>query len=340
MSPLMQFYFTELLVLFAVNIIAVWGLDLQFGVTGINNFGFIIFQAVGAYAGAVFTLGPQSANGGFQHFIGGARLPYPWSVIAAAIVAGIVAIPIGRMGISRLRGDYQAIVMLVLAVMAVNIADAAVNLVNGPAGLSLVPQPLAQFFHSSLAYAWVYVALSLVWALLAFLIVRGITAAPLGRRLRAIRESESAASSLGINVAQMKMRVFVIGGMLAGASGALYVQYLGSWGPTSWAYTETFVFFTAIVVGGTGNMLGAAVGVALVPIAFQELTRFFPNVGYPGMSASLQWVLIGILMLVFMWFRPRGLVPERRRTFKGNKVVPLREARAINSTSAGMSSDV
>ena len=340
MSSLMQSYVTELLILFSVNIIAVWALDLQFGVTGINNFGFIIFQSVGAYAGAVFTLGPQSANGGFQHFIGGAHLPYPLSVIAAGIVAGIVAVPIGHMGISRLRGDYQAIVMLVLAVMAVNIANAAVNIVNGPAGLSLIPQPLVQYFHSALQYAWVYVALSVVWALLAFFVVRGVTAAPLGRRLRAIRESESAASALGINVAQMKMRVFVIGAMLAGVSGAVYVQYLGSWGPTSWAYTETFVFFTAIVVGGTGNMLGAALGVALVPIAFQELTRFFPNVGYPGMSASLQWVLIGILMLVFMWFRPKGLIPERRRTFTGGHALALQKARVVEGASGGMSSDV
>jgi branched-chain amino acid transport system permease protein len=82
---------------------------------------------------------------------------------------------------------------------------------------------------------------------------------------------------------------------------------------------ETFWFFTAIVIGGTGNMLGGAIGVALVPIVFQEATRFFPNIGYPGLSAALQWVVIGVLILVFLWFRPQGLVPERRRTFHKEK---------------------
>lgn len=319
MSPQVQFYVTELLVLFCVNIIAVWGLDLQFGVTGINNFGFIIFVAVGGYASAVFTLGSQSANGGFQHFIGGAHLAYPFSVLAATVVAGIVAIPIGFIGISKLRGDYQAIVMLVLTVMAIDLTDAAINIVNGSAGLSLVPQPLAQYFHSQITYSWVYVVLSIAWSVVAFWVVRGITAAPLGRRLRAVRDSDSAASALGINVVRMKMKVFVVGSMLAGLSGAVFVQYLSSWAPASWGYMETFWFFTAIVIGGTGNMLGGAIGVLLVPIVFQEATRFFPNIGYPGLSAALQWVVIGVLILLFLWFRPQGLVPERRRTFHKKK---------------------
>jgi len=314
-----QFYVTEILVLFCVNIMAIWGLDLQFGVTGINNFAYVIFQSAGAYTAAVVTLGSPTDNGGFQQFVGGGHLPYPVSVLVAALVAGALAIPIGFIGLSRLRGDYQAIVMLVVSVIAVGIANAAIGLVNGPAGLSLIPQPLANLVQSQTGYAWLYVGVAAVWALVAFLIVRAITAAPLGRILRAVRDSDTAAAALGKNVVRKKMMVFVVGGMIAGASGAVYVQYLGAWGPGSWQYSETFVFLTAIVVGGAGNMAGAVLGAILVPIAFQEATRFVPNFGYPGMVDSLQWVMIGLLMLAFLWFRPRGLLPERRRTFPGSR---------------------
>lgn len=313
MNPQIQFYVTELLVLFCVNIIAVWGLDLQFGVTGINNFAFVIYQAAGAYTAAILTLGPQSGNGAFQSYILGATVPYPVSVIVAGAVAGAIAVPLGFVGMLNLRGDYQAVVMLVISVIAVGLATAAVNVVNGPAGLALIPQPLDQLTSSSTLYAWIYVGIAAVWALLAFCVVRWVTASPFGRILRAIRDSESAAATLGWNVLARKMIAFVIGGVLAGISGAVYVQYLGAWGPGSWQYQETFLFLTAIIVGGTGNMLGGALGVAIVCIGFQELTRFLPNIGYPGMTASLQWVLIGLLMLAFLWFRPRGLVPERRR---------------------------
>ncbi|MDQ1486342.1 MAG: branched-chain amino acid transport system permease protein [Actinomycetota bacterium] len=321
----MQFYVTEVLVLFCVNVIAIWGLDLQFGVTGINNFAYVIFQAAGAYTAAVVTLGPASSTG-FQHYVGGTHLPYPASVVVGSIFAGILAVPIGFIGLSRLRGDYQAIVMLVVSVIAVGLTNAAVKILNGPAGLSTVPRPLFGLVNSEVGYAWFYVFIAAVWALLAFLVVRAITSSPLGRILRAVRDSDSAAAALGKDVIRLKMLAFVIGGMIAGASGAVYVQYLGAWGPGSWQYAETFLFLTAIVVGGTGNMAGAVLGAILVPIAFQELTRFVPNIGYPGLVESLQWVLIGLLMLGFLWFRPRGLLPERRRTFPGSR------ARRVDNT--------
>jgi branched-chain amino acid transport system permease protein len=334
-NPQVQFYVTEILVLFFVNVIAIWGLDLQFGVTGINNFAYVIFQAAGAYTAAVVTLGSPGDNGGFQQFVGGGHLPYPLSVLVAAAVAGVLAIPIGFIGLSRLRGDYQAIVMLVVSVIAVGLANAAIGLVNGPAGLSLVPQPLADLVPSQTGYAWLYVILAAAWAGLAFLVVRAITSAPLGRILRAVRDSDSAAAAVGKNVVGLKMMVFVIGGMIAGASGAVYVQYLGAWGPGSWQYSETFLFLTAIVVGGTGNMAGGALGALLVPIAFQELTRFVPNFGYPGMVNSLQWVLIGLLMLAFLWFRPRGLIPERRRTFPGSRARRMDRTRSSGERRTG-----
>lgn len=316
MSGGIWYYVTTLLVLFGVNVIAIWGLDLQFGATGIFNFAYIIFQSVGAYTAAVLSLGPDTQYGGFQKYIGGARLPFPLPLLGATAAGGILAVALGFIALRRLRGDYQAMVMLVISVIATGIADAQLNLVNGPTGLSLVPQPLSSVLSlSGMGYQWFYVGLTAVICLLAFWIARGIAGSPFGRVLRAVRDSESAAAALGRRVTRARMTIFVIGGCLAGLSGGLLVEFLGAWGPASWLFPETFLFFTAIIVGGTGNLLGNVLGALLVPIIFVEGTRFLPAIGYPGLIDSLDWVVIGLLLLAFLWFRPNGILPERRRVF-------------------------
>jgi branched-chain amino acid transport system permease protein len=316
MSGGMQYYVTTLLVLFGINVIAVWGLDLQFGMTGIFNFAYIVFQSVGAYTAAVLSLGPDTQYGGFQKYIGGLRLPFPLPLLAATAAGGILAVALGFLALRRLRGDYQAMVMLVISIIATGVATAQLNLVNGPTGLSLIPQPLSSVLSlSGVGYQWFYVGLTAVVCLLAFWIARGIADSPFGRVLRAVRDSETAAAALGRRVTRARMTVFVIGGCLAGLSGGLLVEFIGAWGPASWLYPETFLFFTAIIVGGTGNLVGNILGALLVPIAFVEGTRFLPAIGYPGLIDSLDWVVIGLLLLAFLWFRPRGILPERRRVF-------------------------
>ena len=89
--------------LFITVIIAIWGLDLQFGTTGINNFAYIVFQAAGAYTAAILTLGPHTSNGGFQSYVGGTHLPFPLPMLAGAAAGGVLAVPIGLLGLRRLR---------------------------------------------------------------------------------------------------------------------------------------------------------------------------------------------------------------------------------------------
>jgi ABC-type branched-subunit amino acid transport system permease subunit len=315
MSVAWQFYFSTLLIYLAVDIMAVWGLNLQFGVAGISSFAFIVFQAAGAYAASVLTLGPAQ-SGGFQQYIGGANLPFPLPVLAAAVVGGLLALLVGLIGIRRLRSDYQAMVMLVVSLTATYLADNETHVLNGPAGLSLVPKPLFGSLGLSLiGYQWFYVGLSAAFCVLIYWFVRRFTESPLGRAMRAVRDNERAAAALGKNVHGLRMTAFVAGGAIAGVSGAVFVEFLGAWSPGSWLYPETFVFFTAILVGGTGNNVGVAVGALLVPIGFLESTRFLPNIGYPGFVDALQWIAVGVLALTFLWFWPRGVIPERKRHF-------------------------
>jgi ABC-type branched-subunit amino acid transport system permease subunit len=336
MSSATQFYVSSVLIVACINIIAAWGLDLQFGVTGINNFAYIAFSAAGAYTAAVLSLGPSSSLGGFQHYVGGARLPFPLPILCGVAVGAALAALVGLVVLRQLRGDYEAIVMLILGLIATGVASAEIGLVNGPAGLALIPKPLSSDLGlSRLAYQWLYLAWTAVLVVLVYLFVRRLVKAPFGRNLRAVRDNETAAAAMGRNVFALRMQSFVLGGAIAGLSGALLVEFVNAWAPGSWLYPETFALLTAIIVGGRANLGGVMIGTILVPVLFLEVTRFLPSIGYPGLIDSLEWVAIGLLTMAFMWFRPQGLLQERRRRFgrgDGSPEGTLGERKARAST--------
>lgn len=326
------FYLTTLLVYLGVDIMAVWALNLQYGVGGVYNFAFIMFQAVGAYVAAVLTLGPSSGNGGFQSYVLGAHLPWPVPVLAGGLAAGILALIVGLVALRNLRTDYQAMVMLVISVSATLTVTNATGLFNGPAGVSLIPQPLSRWVNpASVSYQWLYVGLTFVVCAVVYVFVHRVTSSPLGRVLRATRDNDAAAEALGKNVARMRLFIFVFGNVIAGISGAVLVQFIGAWSPGSWLYVETLVVLTAIIVGGTGNNLGVMLGALLVPVAFNEATRYLPQIGRPGLIDALQWIVIGLLALAFLWFWPRGIIPERRRRFARTQAAAEPEPDAVPS---------
>lgn len=308
------YYATTLLVYAGVDVIACLGLNLQFGVSGLVNFGFIIFQAAGAYTAAVMSMPP--AAGTFQQYVGGWGLAFPLPWLGAAVVGGLLAIPIGLVVLRRLRSDYQAIALLVISVIANTVITNARPFLNGAAGLALVPPPLTGLIDTkTIGYQWLYVTLTVLGCAAAYVVAERIVNSPYGRTLRAMRERELAAASLGKNLVLLKMVMFVVGGVLAGLSGAILVGYIGVWAPATWLYPETIVLFAALIVGGRGNNLGALLGALLVPVAFEEATRFIPQIGPPGFIPAMQRVAIGLLIVGFLWFRPSGTLPERRRVF-------------------------
>lgn len=319
MSGQLELYIGTLAILFGVDLIAIWGLDLQYGTTGINNFAFIVFQAVGGYTAALVTLGhPTTTTRLVQQYFWGAHWVYPLPVLAGAVAAGIVALPVAMVAMNRLRGDYQALVMLVVSIIATDLASNQIGVVNGLDGLSLIPKPFVTAFNlSTVGYQWAYLGIVAAGCAVTIVVMRRITGSPLGRTLRAVRDSETAAEALGKNVRGLRIAIFVIGCMIAGMSGALLVEFLGAWSPQAWFYPETFLYFTAIIVGGSGSLRGAALGALIVPIGLFESTRFLPTIGYPGLIDSLSWVVIGLVMLFFLWFRPSGIFREPRHHFPG-----------------------
>ena len=309
------FYVINILVYATVDAMACLGLNQQFGVAGVTNFGFIIFQAAGGYAAAILALPPDSANGGFQSYIGGWNLPWPVPWIGAMIVGGLIALPFTFLVGRRLRGDFAAVGLLVTAVMANLLVTNYRPALNGAAGLSLVPAPLqGEYNPQSAGYQWLYAAVTLVLAAAVYWLVRRVTESPYGRSLRAMRDNDVVADSLGKNLLSLRTAMLVLGGALAGLSGAILVGFITLWAPSAWGYAETIVLFAAVIIGGAGNHRGAVLGAILVPVAFEEATRYIPSIpGKPGLVDDLQWVAIGLLIVLFLWFRPQGVLPERRR---------------------------
>jgi len=308
------YYLTTLLVYGGVDALACLGLSMQFGVAGVTNFGFIIFQAAGAYAAAVLSMPGQGTNGGFQSYIGGLGLPFPLPWIGAAIVGGLLAVPFTFLVGRRLRGDYAAVGLLVTAVMANLLVTNYRPLFNGSAGLSLVPAPLQDSFDpQSASYQWGYSAAAIILAAVVFYLLHRLTESPYGRTLRAMRDNDVVADSLGKNLVSLRLSMLVLGGAVAGLSGGILVGFINLWAPSGWGYAETVVLFAAVIIGGAGNHKGAILGAILVPLGFEEASRFIPPFGAPGLIPALQWVAIGLLIIVFIWFRPAGVLPERRR---------------------------
>jgi branched-chain amino acid transport system permease protein len=330
------YYITTLLVYAGVDAIACLGLSQQFGIGGVTNFGFIIFQAAGAYAAAVLSLPSSSANGGFQSYIGGLNLPFPFPWIGAAIVGGLLAVPFTLIVGRRLRGDFAAVGLLVTAVMFNLLVTNYTPLVNGAAGLSLVPAPLQNAFDPQSAnYQWGYGIVAILLALLVYGFVTRLTNSPYGRTQRAVRDNDVVADSLGKNLRSLRTSSLVVGGAIAGLSGAVLVGFINLWDPQAWGYAETVVLFAAVIIGGLGNHRGAILGAILVPVAFEEATRYIPPVpNNPNLIPALQWVVIGLLILVFLWFRPQGILPERRRKIIGDRAAAAPPAGSADAPSA------
>src|SRR6266480_2104085 len=313
-----MYYLIILLVYGAVDVIACLALSYQFGVAGVTNFGLIIFQAVGAYTAAILSLPSDTANGGFQRYIGGWNLPFPVPWIGAAAAGALLALPFTFLVGRRLRGDFAAIGLLVTAVLANLLVTNYVPLFNGDAGVAIVPAPLQSnvFTTTSNSYQFGFAAGVIVLAAGIYWFVRRVTESPYGRTLRAMRDNDRVADSLGKNLFSLRTGSLILGGAIAGLSGGVLVSFISVWSPPAWTYAETVVLFAAVIIGGAGNHAGAVLGAVLVPVGFEELTRFITNSNPnlpPNLLPSLQWVAIGLLITVFLWFRSEGVLPERKR---------------------------
>jgi len=283
------------------------GLNLQWGFTGLFNVGVAGFVAVGAYASALLTGPPEPGR------FGGFGLPVPLGWLAAMGLSGAVALVVGAAAL-RLREDYLAITTFGVAVVIQLVALNAEAITGGPFGVQSIPRPLQGWLGTGLAWNAAYLLLVLLVLGLAYLALERLVAGPWGRVLRAIREDETAAASLGKRAFAFRLQSFVIGCMLMGLAGALYAHFVGYIAPEDFLPILTFQIWTMLILGGSGNNRGAIAGAFLVwaiwSLSGQLLREVLPA-AEQARGAALQVVLIGVLLAIVLLLRPRGLFGER-----------------------------
>ncbi len=292
----MSAYFVAMFILAGIYALLALGLNLHWGYTGLINFGHVAFFAIGADTSALTT---TTLN-----------WPIAGGFFAAIVLAGVSAYPLGLVSI-RLRTDYLAIVTLGFSEVIRAVLINEIWLTNGTNGISYIPRPFKSLPTGTSEIA--FLALIIVLLSIAYWLIRRLTKAPFGRTLKAIRENEEAAQSLGKNVASFKIRSFIIGAAIAGAAGAAYAHYINFVVPDQFLPLVTFYVWMAVILGGAGSNKGVILGTVLLMV-FLEGSRFAKDF-IPFISdvklAALRFMIVGLGMILFILYRPQGVVGRK-----------------------------
>ncbi len=304
-------YATFFLVFASIFATMALGLNLQWGYTGLFNVGVAGFVAVGAYASALLTTPPDAGPGAVR--VVGLGLPIVVGWIGGTVAAGLVAAAVGFAAL-RLRHDYLAIATFGIAVVIQLVALNAQKLTGGPFGIQFIPKPFDAELDGSLAFNALYLALTLAALGCVYAALQRLAASPWGRVLRAIREDETAAEALGKRAFAFRLQSFAIGGAIMGFGGALYAHFVGYIAPEDFLPILTFQIWTMLIVGGAGSNRGAIAGTVVVwaiwTIAGNGLRELIPAADQ-ARAASLQIVLVGVLLAAMLLWRPQGLLGPR-----------------------------
>jgi ABC-type branched-subunit amino acid transport system permease subunit len=328
------YYAATLVVYFLIYSVLTLGLNIQYGYAGILNFTYILFMALGAYIAGVTSLGHPTADSG-QQYILGMTLPFPIPLLLGGLVSGAAGALIGLVVFRRLRSDYLAVVTFAIGFIAFDFVGNLTPLFGGFQGILGVPAPLADAFGLTVDdYTYFFAVVCLVVTAILWFVSTRVYKSPVGRTLRAIREDSDQAEALGKNAFKYKMFAMVLGCVYAGIGGALTIEFAGAMNPSGWTSFETFIIFAALIVGGRGRNLGAVLGTLLFPTILVEGTRLLPQLQENAqLVAALRNVAIGVGLLLALYLRPQGLLPERRhrvlRRLRGREVTPTLAAGGV-----------
>ncbi|NPV03271.1 MAG: branched-chain amino acid ABC transporter permease [Syntrophaceae bacterium] len=283
----------HLAIVIAIYTIFALSLNVEIGYTGLFNFGHVAFFAIGAYTSALLTL---------------SGIPFAVGLLAGLALAGLCGFLLSIPAL-KLQGDYFGIATLGFGEILRMVVNNEVWLTKGPMGLPGIPRP--SLFGVVFDTLPGYLALSGGMALATFAVLSFVVLSPFGRALKAVRDDETAAEILGKNAFRFKIKSFVIGSVFAALAGVLWAHYTTFISPGDFTLTETILVLLIVVMGGKGTFLGPVVG-AVVLIFFQESVRFLrlpPE--WTRLLGPLQQMVFGLLLIVFMVFRPEGIIREK-----------------------------
>ena len=308
--PTTDRYILDLSILVLTYVMLGWGLNIVVGLAGLLDLGYVAFYAVGAYSYALIA----------TYFGWSFWVCLPLAGVFAAFWGVILGFPV-----LRLRGDYLAIVTLAFGEIIRVVLLNWYELTNGPDGISGIPRPsffglefsrgeggFADFFglkYSSIHRIEFLYYLILILALITNFVTMRLRRLPVGRAWEALREDEIACVSLGINTTNTKLTAFAIGAMFGGFAGSFFATRQGFISPESFTFIESAIILAIVVLGGMGSQIGVVIA-AIVMIGGFEIFRDF---------AEYRMLIFGLLMVLIMIWRPRGLLAHREPTLHLHK---------------------
>jgi len=297
------------------------GLNIQFGYAGLLNFGAVASGLVGAYGTAI------SVDRGLPLWLG-----VIIGIAAAALLGLLLGLPT-----LRLRADYLAIATISAAEIIRVVVNSArlQSITGGPIGLTGVadgffainPIPEGRYGWGSFSFnqntLW---TISVGWTLVAVccLLVWGLARSPWGRLLKAVREDEEAARSLGKNVFALKLQAFVLGSVIGGIAGILFMFDGGFVKPDFFVSQTTFNWYLVVILGGVATVLGPPLGAVVYWFVISVLNSILTQAIGDGWwiiegtdVGSVRYVLVGVAIVLLLVFRPQGLLGDRAEALIG-----------------------
>jgi branched-chain amino acid transport system permease protein len=277
-------YLYGIIIIVGLYVVLATSFNLIIGYGGLVSIAHPVFFALGAYASALLS-----------RDVG---IPVLLAMIAGMLVAVVASIAMALPSL-RVSGDYLLIASIGFQL---GILEVIKNLrfTGGPGGFTNIPPFLIRDFGRES-----YVVLVLAVAVAVILLVRWIARSDYGRAMSAIRDDELAYASVGRDAMWMKIAIFGLGSGLAGLAGALYAHYFRFIAPEQFEILQSAAILTMVVVGGMRTTWGPVVGALLLQALPQALTFLqLP----PSVLGPIQGLLFTGLVLVFMFFRPQGLV--------------------------------
>lgn len=328
--PLEVLFLTDLAATFAPYLLVALSLNLEYGYTGIPNFGKHLAIAGGAFLvgylpgrllmwllgvglGLNYVENNTKVVTSINHFL---HVDVMLSIavlvltlLLAMIIGSLLGLLISYVA-TRLREISLAMVFLAAGEVAIVVGHNYPELVGGTLGVS-VPD----FFAWTGDYRFTAVTVFMLFiALIVFVYLHFLTNSPLGRLLRAIRDNEEAALALGKDVNKVRMKVITIASAISALGGALYAIYTGSvvaaaYHKVSW----TFWPWVMVILGGAANNLGVFVGTFAI-VTVRKLITFYKDIFAPYIPFDVVWLdmlLLGVALIVMLLLRPEGLIPEK-----------------------------
>ena len=333
-----------LLTFFGISALMALSLNLEYGIAGIPNFGQALFVSIGAYtAGWTYTrllpwlagkplLSPcgsplgkalQTRSVIMRDLPGIGLTNFVITLLIAALIGGIVGY-LASYPALRLRQEwYLGLVLLVGSEIVRIIVRGYQPLICGNNGLSGIAQPF-HWIHNATLSSLCFAALVLVTAGLVYVYCERLVRSPYGRLLKAIRENDPIATSLGKNVARSRGQVMFIGSAIAAIAGVFFVVNSGYASANDYVVGLTLDMWVMVVLGGLGNNRGALLGALLITILDRvtSITAIQMNMlGSKWEFNYVRFILFGIILLLMLRYRPQGLLPEPTRTTGAHEAI-------------------